>query len=255
MAQRSCVTGTLSFTHQIFTKFGKYRLSCLVRFDCHTSLDSQTITHLDHIRGESCVRSSSLISLVAWSGMARNEWRILATHINRLHDQYWRKNTNNHKSSSHQKRPKRFIATLLFISSYLKTTVGTPKNHTNLKHFYKRIVRRINHLDQNNTGWTLCISNHIVYLNSSTCIKLLGKLNPFIDGSEILRVCGRIGHTNIPFNASHPIILPKSCFLTQLLIASAHKINLLIAPHHCISPTELLDNFCLESPVHNLFSS
>lgn len=129
------------------------------------------------------------------------------------------------------------------------------------KHFYKRIVRRINHLDQNNTGWTLCISKHIVYLNSSTCIKLLGKLNPFIDGSEILRVCGRIGHTNIPFNASHPIILPKSCFLTQLLIASAHKINLLIAPHHCISPTELLDNFCLEcrktshSPVQNLFSS
>ena len=45
----------------------------------------------------------------------------------------------------------------------------------------------------------------------------LRKLNPFLD-NNILRVGGRIKHSNIQYNHAHPIILPNNSHITGLII-------------------------------------
>lgn len=50
----------------------------------------------------------------------------------------------------------------------------------------------------------------------------LKKLNPFLDEDNILRVGGRIQHSDIPYNQAHPIILPAKNHITQLLIQHYH---------------------------------
>lgn len=48
-------------------------------------------------------------------------------------------------------------------------------------------------------------------------------LNPFLDKNGILRVGGRLEQANIPYEAKHPIILPKKNLVTKLIIESTHK--------------------------------
>lgn len=50
----------------------------------------------------------------------------------------------------------------------------------------------------------------------------LRKLNPFLDGDGILRVGGRIKHSDIPYNQAHPIILPTKNHITQILVQHYH---------------------------------
>jgi hypothetical protein len=65
---------------------------------------------------------------------------------------------------------------------------------------------------------------------------ILKKVTPFLDNNKILRVGGRIDNTLIPYQASHPIILPKlevpndkdketveTCSLTKKIIIWAHQ--------------------------------
>lgn len=59
---------------------------------------------------------------------------------------------------------------------------------------------------------------------------ILRTLNPFLDGSGVLRVGGRLANANIAFNTRHPIIMPKKSPLTELLIASAHLKNMHSGP-------------------------
>lgn len=48
-------------------------------------------------------------------------------------------------------------------------------------------------------------------------------LNPFIDARGILRVGGRLAHADIPYEQKHPILLPRSHRLTELLIDDFHQ--------------------------------
>ncbi|UYV74958.1 hypothetical protein LAZ67_12001897 [Cordylochernes scorpioides] len=48
-------------------------------------------------------------------------------------------------------------------------------------------------------------------------------LNPFLDADGILRVGGRLQHSNIDYNQKHPIILPKGHHCTDLIIGHYHR--------------------------------
>jgi len=51
---------------------------------------------------------------------------------------------------------------------------------------------------------------------------LIKKLNPFLL-NDIIRVGGRIRHADVPYDQKHPILLPRKCRLTKLIIEGTHK--------------------------------
>ncbi|CAH2101847.1 unnamed protein product [Euphydryas editha] len=55
--------------------------------------------------------------------------------------------------------------------------------------------------------------------NRSTILKL----HPFLDSDGVLRVGGRLEHSNLPENTKHPILIPGTGRLTQLIIEKAHQ--------------------------------
>ncbi|XP_072934990.1 uncharacterized protein [Epargyreus clarus] len=66
----------------------------------------------------------------------------------------------------------------------------------------------------------------IKLLKSNKNLKMHSKvksLNPYLDGDGVLRVGGRLRHSELPEHSKHPIILEGKNELTYLLIADAHK--------------------------------
>nr|XP_033338067.1 uncharacterized protein LOC117226949 [Megalopta genalis] len=59
-------------------------------------------------------------------------------------------------------------------------------------------------------------------------------LNPFIDHQGLLRVGGRLVNSTLSYNQRHPILLPKSHHVTELIIRQAHLEN-----HHAGITTTL----------------
>ena len=47
-------------------------------------------------------------------------------------------------------------------------------------------------------------------------------LNPFVDNEGILRVGGRLVHSELPFDQKHPILLPSNHHITRLIIREEH---------------------------------
>ncbi|UYV62920.1 hypothetical protein LAZ67_2002452 [Cordylochernes scorpioides] len=47
-------------------------------------------------------------------------------------------------------------------------------------------------------------------------------LNPFTNESGLLRVGGRLRHSNLQFDEKHPIILPRDHFITELIVRQCH---------------------------------
>ncbi|XP_029156972.1 uncharacterized protein LOC114929574 [Nylanderia fulva] len=54
----------------------------------------------------------------------------------------------------------------------------------------------------------------------------LNKLSPFVDDSGVIRVGGRLRHSQMSFQATHPIILPSSSRITYLVIDEHHRRSL-----------------------------
>ncbi|XP_043264211.1 uncharacterized protein LOC122404341, partial [Colletes gigas] len=54
----------------------------------------------------------------------------------------------------------------------------------------------------------------------------LATLSPFIDVEGLLRVGGRLRHSNLNYNQKHPTILPKSHHVTTIIIKQYHLQNL-----------------------------
>jgi len=54
----------------------------------------------------------------------------------------------------------------------------------------------------------------------------LVQLMPFIDSKGVLRVGGRLQHSNLPFNSRHQIVLPSNHHFTTLVIRECHQSNL-----------------------------
>lgn len=55
------------------------------------------------------------------------------------------------------------------------------------------------------------------------CGKRLASLSPFIDNDGLIRVGGRIRHSDLSLNEKHPIIIPKSHPVTTILIDYYHE--------------------------------
>lgn len=53
----------------------------------------------------------------------------------------------------------------------------------------------------------------------------LRKLVPFVDTAGLLRVGGRLQHSDLPFDHKHPVLLPKNHVLTDLIIGHYHEVN------------------------------
>ena len=51
-------------------------------------------------------------------------------------------------------------------------------------------------------------------------------LNPFLNGSQLLRVGGRLENSDLTFDQQHPLILAKGHHITTLIVEDIHKKNL-----------------------------
>ena len=47
----------------------------------------------------------------------------------------------------------------------------------------------------------------------------LWRLTPLLDSDGILRVGGRLGMSNLPYEAKHPVVLPKKHHISKLVVA------------------------------------
>ncbi|XP_048241823.1 uncharacterized protein LOC125374660 [Haliotis rufescens] len=52
--------------------------------------------------------------------------------------------------------------------------------------------------------------------------KSIRKLDPFLEDG-LLRVGGRLSQASLPYEVKHPIILPKKCFVSQLIVQDSHE--------------------------------
>ncbi|XP_063923785.1 uncharacterized protein LOC135137936 [Zophobas morio] len=60
---------------------------------------------------------------------------------------------------------------------------------------------------------------------NGTCSKPFRKLSPFLDDG-LIRVGGRLQQSELPYEAKHPLLLPRSHRLTELIIEAAHRTHL-----------------------------
>jgi len=51
----------------------------------------------------------------------------------------------------------------------------------------------------------------------------LKALDPFLDQDSVLRVGGRLQHSSLPYDAKHPIILPKRNWISRLIVFHVHR--------------------------------
>eukprot|EP00794_Sanderia_malayensis_P004227 gene4227-4789_t len=52
---------------------------------------------------------------------------------------------------------------------------------------------------------------------------LLLKYAPLITKDDMIRIAGRIGRADVSYEAQHPVVLPKSSRIVQLIVPDAHK--------------------------------
>ncbi len=60
-------------------------------------------------------------------------------------------------------------------------------------------------------------------VGSSSWETLKRQFSLFLDGDGIWRCGGRLSNADIPYEAEHPIILPKEHYLSTLIVRRAHK--------------------------------
>ena len=78
----------------------------------------------------------------------------------------------------------------------------------------------------------ICLEGEHFHLRLTTYIEVgkpvgtrsrLKTLTPLLDESHILRVGGRIGKATVPYDVTHPIIIPQDHQLSRLIIMDCHK--------------------------------
>lgn len=122
------------------------------------------------------------------------------------------------ESYSSMHRLKRITAYILrFLHNARKRT-----NHRNgaltASEIEEALHKLISHVQQTefHTDYVNLKSNR--HISSKSNLK---SLNPFLE-KDLLRVGGRLQHSELSFNEKHPIIMPKSHHLTKLLIDQTH---------------------------------
>lgn len=72
--------------------------------------------------------------------------------------------------------------------------------------------------------------SEIALIKNSKFVSSLRKLSPFVDAHGFLRVGGRISQADLPYNSKHPLLLPKKCHITTLIIEHFHNVYLHVGP-------------------------
>ncbi|GAA6083978.1 uncharacterized protein LOC101884906, partial [Tachysurus ichikawai] len=99
------------------------------------------------------------------------------------------------------------------------------------RRFHVFIVNRIQHIKESTkpTQWKSVFSKDVKELQSQRELTTkdkasrLYRLNPFLDDKGILRVGGRLEHATLHPHIKHPVILPKTSYITKLLIDHYHQ--------------------------------
>lgn len=117
--------------------------------------------------------------------------------------------------------------TLLHVMGYILRFISCLKNKNRLTHSFTR-----KELKQSNDRICYLIqrssfkSDIELLEKNKICSNRIQRLTPFLDEDGMLRVGGRLRHSNLPFEAKHQIILPKNHLTVHLLIDHYHKANL-----------------------------
>lgn len=123
----------------------------------------------------------------------------------------------------------RLRRTLVFMRRFIAHTRGLPVysgfiRYSELEDALKVLVRIMQAREYH--GLLTCLSsNEDTRLPSS-----LARLMPFIDSDKIIRVGGRLRNSNAPADFKCPILLPKKCVLTVLLVRHYHITHLHAGP-------------------------
>ncbi|XP_054711310.1 uncharacterized protein LOC129220901 [Uloborus diversus] len=73
---------------------------------------------------------------------------------------------------------------------------------------------------------TICFAEDIQNLKNQSCLSGKSKLkylNPFLDPEGVLRVGGRLDHSNLSYEKKHPIVLPHDHKLGEIIFEYFHK--------------------------------
>lgn len=73
-------------------------------------------------------------------------------------------------------------------------------------------------------------SDELNLINNNKMVPSLRKLSPFIDELGFLRVGGRLSQAELSYNFKHPLLLPKRCWVTTLIIEYFHKTYMHVGP-------------------------
>lgn len=121
------------------------------------------------------------------------------------------------KYSSFEKL-KRIVAYICRIQTY-KRGQGGKLTVNELNYAEKVIIKLIQRQ---------CFSREIERLSKAKCVDKTSRiftLDPILGTDGVLRVGGRLRHSELSYQRKHPMILPKSNFITDLLITYYHHIH------------------------------
>lgn len=65
-------------------------------------------------------------------------------------------------------------------------------------------------------------SKELILLNQSKFVASLRMLTPILDENGLVRVGGRLSNAPLPYEAKHPILVPKACHLSKLICNYYH---------------------------------
>lgn len=60
-------------------------------------------------------------------------------------------------------------------------------------------------------------------------------LDLFLDQNNLIRCKGRLQHSGLPYDTIHPILVPRKCRLTDLLMYSVHNQNCHVGAAHLLA--------------------
>lgn len=89
--------------------------------------------------------------------------------------------------------------------------------------YFREDLKVLSSLDENNETGRSSEKKRKKALKGTSSIR---KLDPYIDQEGLIRVGGRIGNADVPDEVRHPVLLPRKCHVTTLLIRHYHtKVN------------------------------
>lgn len=114
----------------------------------------------------------------------------------------------------------RMVRVLAYIRRFINNLKGNKISHDYISS--KELNTALMILIKNEQS--LYFKDEMECLQNNKCLKgSLQSLHPFLDDKGIMRVGGRLHHSDIPFSQKHQAILPKESHVTRCIIISEHE--------------------------------